>query len=70
MEEKTYDQLLEEISKRDARIDKLEQDLNEVISFNKTLLNRKDTTTGNSLGGENRKSELEKKLKGGLKYGN
>ena len=65
MEDENYNLLLEEIAKRDTRIEELEKRVADVCNFNKTLLNQNsDTSTQNT---SNRKDELKKKLEGGLR---
>lgn len=55
-----YDMLLEEIKKRDDRIDSLEKTVKEVCDFNRTLLER--INSKESGGSKDDKGELNKKF--------
>ena len=65
MEDENYKLLLEENDKLNKKIEELEKKINDVCSFNKTLLNRSEqpSTQNNT----SRKNELQKKLEGGLR---
>lgn len=62
MEDANYNMLLEENKKLQSRIDDLSKRMDDVIAFNKALLNRK----GSSSSQEESNEDLGKKLKEGL----
>ena len=65
--EKNYDLILHELNKVKEENKKLREEFNEIVSFNKALLEQSDTTPrGNKA---DRKEELGKKLKEGLRNG-
>ena len=65
MEDENYKLLLEENDKLNKKIEELEKKINDVCSFNKTLLNRgEQPSTQNNT---SRKEDLQKKLEGGLR---
>lgn len=62
MEDANYNMLLEENKKLQSRIDDLSKRMDDVIAFNKALLNR----NGSSSSQEESNEDLGKKLKEGL----
>lgn len=62
MEDANYNMLLEENKKLQSRIDDLSKRMDDVIAFNKALLNR----NGSSGSQEESNEDLGKKLKEGL----
>ena len=67
MENNNYDLLMEQLEQVRQENAKLRKDFDEIVSFNKTLLNRSESVVKNPQG--DRKEFLRKQLEGGLKRG-
>lgn len=65
--ETNYDLLMQRIDEVVIENEKLRKDFEEIVAFNKTLLNRSESVKENT--GSSRKEELRAKLEGGLKRG-
>lgn len=62
-----YDLLMQRLDEVVKDNEKLRKDFDEIVAFNRTLLNRSESVKENT--GSSRKEELRKKLEGGLKRG-
>ena len=67
MDEENYKLILDKIDEVNGRLDKQDKKINDVCSFNQTLLNRSaDIDEGTGVSDE-RKETLRKKIMGGIR---
>lgn len=65
--ETNYELLMQRLDKVVEDNEKLRKDFDEIVAFNKALLNRSESVKENT--GSSRKEELREKLEGGLRRG-